>query len=211
MRAAHGAPIADVFVALDDPILRVDFLRYLILLREGGVWADIDAFPHQPVSDWVPDAYKDAADLVVGIETDHHGQPIWPDAPYSVQLCQYSVLAKPGHPALARLVAQVAGDLRQLLGSKAPGEEVTFEEVMATTGPYAFTRVLMDYFEEVTGVPHTGDELSDLPEPRLIGDVLVLPKESFGWLEVENIREKGDPVILVEHLFIASWRGNHPG
>ncbi|KAJ4259629.1 hypothetical protein NW762_007559 [Fusarium torreyae] len=203
--------ISDVFTSLQDPILKADFLRYLILWREGGVWADIDVYPHQPVSKWVPKPYQEKVNLVIGIENDHHKQPIWPGSPYSVQLCQYSVLAKPSHPAIETVVDQVTQDLKKLLASKQPGEAVSFEDVMATTGPFAFTKVLMDYFKEMTGVEHTGDELDRLAEPRLIGDVLVLPKDSFGWLPQENTHEKGDPNILVEHLFIGSWRDGHPG
>jgi mannosyltransferase OCH1-like enzyme len=205
------ANISDVFTSLKDPILKADFLRYLILLREGGVWADIDVYPHQPVSKWIPKQYQGSVNLVIGIENDHHKKPIWPGSPYSVQLCQYSVLAKPNHPAIKTVVEQVTGDLKKLFASKKPGEGVSFEEVMSTTGPFAFTKVLMDYFKEMTGTEHTGDELDSLSEPRLIGDVLVLPKDSFGWLPHENTHEKGDPSILVEHLFIGSWRDSHHG
>jgi len=38
----------------------------------------------------------------------------------------------------------------------------------------------MEYFTNVTGVMHNGgDELDRLGEPQLIGDVLILPKDSF--------------------------------
>jgi mannosyltransferase OCH1-like enzyme len=40
--------VVEVFTGLTDPILRADLLRYLILLREGGVWADIDVLPPPP-------------------------------------------------------------------------------------------------------------------------------------------------------------------
>lgn len=203
--------IADLFAALTDPILRADLLRYLILLREGGVWADIDVLPHRPVPEWVPEQYRDRVNLVAGIETDHHKQPVWSGLPYSVVLCQYVVLAKPGHPALRVLVDRVVGSLQRLLGGKRPGEVITFDDVMATTGPFMFTDVLMQYFRNVTGVEHTGNEMDRLAEPLLIGDVLVLPKDSFGWLPQENTHAKGDPMILVEHLFISTWRPGHPG
>ncbi|KAH7176187.1 nucleotide-diphospho-sugar transferase [Dactylonectria macrodidyma] len=211
VRDHFDTPITDIFTRLKDPILKADFLRYLILLREGGVWADIDVYPHQPVSKWIPKQYKDSVNLVIGIENDHYKQPIWPNSPYSVQLCQYTILAKPNHPAIKTVVKQVTQGLDELLASKQPGEAISFEDVMATTGPFAFTKVLMDYFKEMTGVEHTGDELDRLEEPRLIGDVLVLPKDSFGWLPQEHTHEKGDASILVEHLFIGSWRGGHPG
>lgn len=80
---------------------------------------------------------------------------------------------------------------------------------MSTTGPFIFTKVMMDYFTEVTGVVHNGNELDRLQEPRMIGDVLVLPKVRLGWLGHENTHE-GDP-ILVHHLFMGSWRGSHLG
>ncbi|KAH6847585.1 nucleotide-diphospho-sugar transferase [Chaetomium sp. MPI-CAGE-AT-0009] len=195
--AAADPALVDVFTALSDPILKADFLRYLILLREGGVWADIDVYPHRPVAEWVPDRYRARVNL--------------PGSPYSVQLSQYTVLAKPAHPAVRVLMDQVAGNLQRLVRDKGSRGAVTFEDVMSTTGPFAFTRVLMDYFTNVTGVVHTGDEMDRMEEPRLIGDVLVLPKDSFGWLPQEHTHEKGDPMILAEHLFIASWRAGHPG
>ena len=220
--AATNPALAALFTSLRDPILKADFLRYLILLRDGGVWADIDVYPHRPVDEWVPERFRGQVNLVVGVENDHRKSPIWPGSPYSVQLAQYAVLAKPGHPAVGVLVEEVARGLERLVGEKglgtgrgggggAGGGKVTFEDVMGTTGPFVFTRVLMDYFTNVTGVVHTGDEMDRMEEPRLIGDVLVLPKDSFGWLPQEHTHDKGDPMILVEHLFIASWRAGHPG
>ncbi|KDN71331.1 putative initiation-specific alpha-1,6-mannosyltransferase [Colletotrichum sublineola] len=211
VRGNFNAPMADLFASMKDGILKADFLRYLILLREGGLWADIDVYPHQPVSKWIPEEFLGSINLVIGIENDHHKKPIWNGSPYSVQLCQYTVLAKPGHPAMHTLVDQVTNNLQMLLSSKSKSSPITFEDVMATTGPFAFTEVMVDYFSQVTGGKHTGDELESLEAPRKIGDLLVLPRESFGWLAQEHTRSKGDPFILVEHLFIASWRQSHPG
>jgi mannosyltransferase OCH1-like enzyme len=191
--------------------MKADYLRYLILLREGGVWADIDVSPKQPISEWIPEQYRNSVNLVIGIENDHHKQPIWPGSPYSIQLCQYTILAKPGHPVIHTLVELVTRSLKELIEPQTPGAIFTFEEVMSTTGPFIFTKVMMDYFTEVTGIEHNGDELDRLQKPRLIGDVLVLPKVSFGWIGQENSHKEGDPEILVQHLFIGSWRGSHPG
>lgn len=205
------ANISQVFASLTDPILKADLLRYLVMMLEGGVWADIDVLPHQPISSWVPETYQNAVNLVVGVENDKHKRPIWPGSPYSIQLAQYTILAKPNHPAIVTLVDRVANNLARLFDGKAPSDRVTFAEVMSTTGPFAFTEVMMDYFTEVTGIKHTGDELDRMTEPRLIGDVLVLPIDSFGWLPQNHQHEAGHPSILVEHLFIGSWRAGHPG
>lgn len=203
--------LVDLFTGLTDPILRADLLRYLILLREGGLWADIDVLPRRPVPEWVSEQHRGKVNLVVGIETDHHKEPVWSGLPYSVVLAQFVVLAKPGHPALRVLVERVAASLRELLTRKQPRGVITFEDVMATTGPFMFTDVLFQYFKNVTGVEYTGDEMNWLQEPMLIGDVLILPKDSFGWLPWEHAHEQDDPMVLVEHKFISTWRASHPG
>ncbi|KAK8046930.1 hypothetical protein PG996_014994 [Apiospora saccharicola] len=211
VQQSFNSGISDAFANVTDPILRADFLRYLVMLKEGGVWSDIDVNPQQPIDTWIPDEYRDSVNVVIGIENDHQKQPIWPGVPYSVQLSQYVMMAKPGHLAFKKLVSEVTENLERLLRSKRPGDRITFADVMSTTGPFAFTNTFMDYFIYVTGKEHTGDELSNLQEPKLIGDVLVLPKFAFGWLGHEHVPERGDPRILVEHLFIGSWRDGHPG
>ncbi len=208
--------VFELFLEVTDPILRADFLRYLVMVNEGGLWADIDVLPHQPISSWIPEEYSNRTNLVIGIENDHHKRPIWPNVAYSIQLAQYTILSKPKHPAMMRLLGQVSKNLVELFREKDPQEKgprqgITFEEVMATTGPFVFTKVLMEYFTETSGREHTGDELENLRYPTLIGDVLVLPKDSFGWLPQAHAYPNGDPSILVEHLFIGSWRDNHPG
>lgn len=203
----------ETFSNLTDPIMRADMLRYIVMLADGGVWADIDVLPHTPISQWIPQEFHgQEVNLVVGVENDHNKQPIWPGLPYSVQLSQYTILAKPGHPAIATLIDRVAENLRALLEShdgKGGASANSFQDVMFATGPFVFTDMLMKYFKEMTGVEHNGDELNRLEEPRLIGDVLVLPKDRFGWLPHEN--SHGKEFAFVEHLFIGSWRGSHPG
>ncbi|KAK3291332.1 nucleotide-diphospho-sugar transferase [Chaetomium fimeti] len=212
VRERFDGRTVDVFTSLHDPILKSDLLRYLLILKEGGVWADIDVRPLQPVSKWIPEQHHGKANLVVGIESDHHKKSVLPGvSPHSVALAQFAMLAKPGHPAIRVLVDRVLDNIQQLMATKPAGTAVTFNEVMVTTGPYAFTTALMDYFFNVTGVVHNGDEMDSLEEPRLIGDVLVLPKDSFGWLPHEHTYEKDDPIVLVQHLFISTWRPSHPG
>ena len=202
--------IASVFIILEDSIMKADFLRYLIMLKEGGLWADIDVLPHQPISKWIPEEYRGKVNMVIGIENDHHKKPIWPGLPYSVQLCQYVMLAKPDHPAMKNVVRKVRDNLKEFESLQQPGEQIFFEDVMGETGPFIFTKIMMNYFEEKTGEEFNGDEFDSLEEPRLVGDVLVMSRESFGWIVADHPREKGNPTFLVEHLFIGSWRDNHP-
>ncbi|KAI1764381.1 nucleotide-diphospho-sugar transferase [Hypoxylon sp. FL1150] len=200
------------FAGLADPILKADFLRYLILYSQGGVWADIDVKPVKPIPEWIPEKYQASrVNLVVGIENDHHKRPIWRDSPYSVQLAQYCVYAKPNHPAIGNLITKVEHNLDQLIASKAPGESFSFEEVMTNTGPFVFTDILMTYFSKMTGNKYTGNEMDRMQGPLLIDDVLVLPIDSFGWLAHEHRQDGTGPNVLVKHLFMGSWREGHPG
>jgi mannosyltransferase OCH1-like enzyme len=202
----------DVFTGLHDPILKADLLRYLLMLKEGGVWADIDVRPLQPVANWIPEQHREKTNLVIGIESDHHKKSVLPGvSPHSVALAQFAMFAKPGHPVLRVVVERVLDNIQHLMDTKPAGAAITFNDVMTTTGPYAWTQAFMDYFKNVTGVEHNGDEMDSMEEPRLIGDVLVLPKDSFGWLPHENTHPIDDPIVLVQHLFISTWRASHPG
>lgn len=200
-----SSDISMLFTNVTHPTMRTDFLKYLVMLADGGIWSDIVVNPLQPTDRWIPDEYRVFANIVIGIERDRQKGRIWPDVPYSVQFAQYVMLAKPGHPAMANLVSQVADNLGMFLQSDVSRISVPSAEVRYLTGPVAFTRAFMDYISEVTGVVHTGDELSNLQEPRLIGDVLVLPQSAFGWLEHKQSLAKGDSTMLVDHQYIDSW------
>lgn len=130
---------------LTDPILCADFLLYLIILREGDLLPDIDVLPCQTISKWVREEQKPLVNEVIGIENDHEKRPIWEGIPHSVQLAQYTMLAKPGHPIFVSLVDQVNKKLRRLMRLKVPYQYIDFEDVMATTRPFAFTKAVMDY------------------------------------------------------------------
>ena len=196
------ANVSNLFSSMGNPVMKADYLRYLILLNEGGVWADIDVRARKPVSMWVPEEYRERANIVIGIERDHNKKPIWENLPYSVQLAQYVVLAKPHQLTFDKLVRLTEQNIMDLLVAKHPGESMTFSDIMGATGPGAFTKIFMDYFTEITGEEHNGTELNAMQEPQLIGDVLVLPMIKFGALgDVSD----DDPSVLVKHFFQGSW------
>lgn len=50
-RFLHRPDIQETFFDLQDPILRADFFRYLVLLGDGGIYSDIDTLSLKPVED----------------------------------------------------------------------------------------------------------------------------------------------------------------
>lgn len=126
--------IVEAFNYLPSPILKADFLRYLILYARGGIYSDIDTSPVKSFENWpslrhdmiqelkekakiVP--YKgfkrtiarndhfDEPGLVVGIEADPD-RPDWADwYARRIQFCQWTIQSKPGHPALRELIMNI--------------------------------------------------------------------------------------------------------
>lgn len=87
----------ETFQALQNPALKSDFLRYLVLLAEGGVYTDLDTTALQPVHSWVPEQYRTQARVLVGIEWDQRdGTDLLGTFRYPVQFQQWTLAAAPG-------------------------------------------------------------------------------------------------------------------
>ena len=56
--------VVNTFFAVRDSIIRADFLRYLVLWREGGVYSDIDTKALKPIVTWIPEPYKNRVNAV---------------------------------------------------------------------------------------------------------------------------------------------------
>lgn len=237
VRENFPSEIGDLFAQVLDPILRVDLLRYLALYNDGGIFADMDVYPTQPFSQWIPEEYLNKTNLVVGIENDHGQTTVRPFVDWHVQFAQYTMATKPGHPWVARLVQRVCENLRGLVdaklasrkmesttddsdhesddrGSDSAADEGVYlnlsaEDIFNTTGPFVYTTTLFEYLEETAG---SRDRLTGLTEPTLIGDVLVLPLNAFGWLQHQHAgAPEADPSVKVVHLFVGSWRNEYSG
>lgn len=90
------------YFAMYRRVLRADFMRYLILALEGGIYSDMDTEALRPVNEWVPDELKHRTKLIVGIEAD--STPPVQGTTYEVQFCQWTLAGEAGHPALWTMV-----------------------------------------------------------------------------------------------------------
>lgn len=126
------------YLALKKPVERSDFFRYLWLLGDGGMWADIDTEALAPLdSVLLPNDT-----LVVSIEAENltfaaasigrYGR--WP-----TQLCQWAMAAAPGHPALQRVVDIVT---KNALGGAVLSSSPDFN-VILRTGPAPWTDAVL--------------------------------------------------------------------
>ncbi|EGS22387.1 uncharacterized protein CTHT_0019180 [Thermochaetoides thermophila DSM 1495] len=194
-----------------------DFLRYLILSVEGGVYSDTDTVALKPIDFWVPPHLKDRVRLVVGLEFDRRDGPMWADILHEVQFCQWTIAAAPGHPVFKKMISRILTSLDDLSAlHQVPLESLkpTSKEVMNSTGPAAWTDVVFEQLQEYDPSLLEPKNLSYMNAPRLIGDIYVLTIDGFGMGQKHSGSTNDGtipPAALVKHNFNGSWRGNKRG
>ena len=202
------------FLALQDPVLRADLLRYLFLYGKGGIYSDLDTICLRPFDTWIPAGLENKTGLIIGIEGDSLGGSLIPGFSHHVELGQWTLAAKPGHIMLERMIERVLGGLATLAERQnrtLAALEPSYQEVIDTTGPGAFSECIYHELSLATGTNVTSSNLSQLTEPRLIADVLILPVTAFAnGVPHSNAKGSEDEGALVQHLFHGSWKGSHP-
>ena len=213
--------IRDVFFNLTDKILRADFLRYLLLLADGGVYADIDVECREPIDTWVPQLYRGKSSVILGVEADRkpvendvklyydHREHIW-------GITNWTIMSKRGHPFLRYVAEAVAHNLLEIARKQErtlSTMELSYKEVIDATGPRAFTEAFFAYASKVTGTIVTYANATMLEEPKLVDDILLLPIRAFSTAEadrsdVEGAHSYGWPNV-VYHWSAGAWKKTH--
>lgn len=114
--------IVEVYLKLKIPIVKADLLRYLVLYVEGGVWSDLDVSCEGiPIDEWVPEAYKHNASLVVGWEFDYG----W-DGAFFHQFASWTILSRPGVRHMLMVIDDIVKSVHLVsLYHEVPIEELT--------------------------------------------------------------------------------------
>ncbi|KAL0929390.1 initiation-specific alpha-1,6-mannosyltransferase [Colletotrichum truncatum] len=206
--------VQSTYNSLPNVAMKSDFLRYLLLSVEGGIYADTDTVALKSIDQWVPYRFRGLARLVVGIEFDQGEGTIWSDMLHPLQFCQWTIAAAPGHPVFQKMTARIARSTAEIAEeNKVKGIKSTWKptslEVMNSTGPAAWTDVVWEYLQEVDKDLTDIRNLSHLETPRLYGDVLILPIDGFGMGQLHSGSTNDGSIpdsALVKHLFEGSWR-----
>ncbi|KAF2803416.1 uncharacterized protein BDZ99DRAFT_547474 [Mytilinidion resinicola] len=205
--------VLEAYEALPLPILKADFFRYLILLARGGIYSDIDTAALKSAIEWVPgDVPRNTFGMVIGIEADPD-RPDWADW-YSrrIQFCQWTIQAKPGHPVLREIVANIT---METLKRKSEGRLTKdYKSIVEFTGPALWTDIVFnffndpDYFDMSTSKGNiTWEHFTGMTSAKKVGDVVVLPITSFSpGIRTMNAGEDDDPMAFVKHNFEGTWK-----
>lgn len=208
---SHRRDIVDVFHALTVPILKADLLRYMILYAEGGVWSDLDVSCEDvAISQWIPKEYKNATGLVVGLEFD---MPWENDNFLHTQFASWTIMAKPGVQHLWQVIEDILMDLQKAAKEhEVPVKDLTLEmlpDVVDLTGPKRMTRSIVKSMEMTLDDTVDDRNISGLLTPKLVGDVLILPGNSFAASQNGYPEDQGPP--FVAHHYAGSWKNDHGG
>ncbi|CAI6303225.1 unnamed protein product [Periconia digitata] len=205
--------VLEAYNALPLPVLKADFFRYLILLARGGIYSDIDTSALKSAADWIPsDVPSSSYGMVIGIEADPD-RPDWADW-YSrrIQFCQWTIQAKPGHPVLVDVVANITQEtLKRRDQNKLTKDH---KGIIEFTGPALWTDSFFsffnnpDYFDMSTSKGNiTWEHFSGMKTPKKVGDVIILPITSFSpGIKQMGAGEADDPMAFVKHNFEGTWK-----
>jgi mannosyltransferase OCH1-like enzyme len=193
--------ILDLYLSLQVPILKADLLRQLILYADGGIWSDLDVTCHQPIDTWIPEEFNSKANVVVGLEFD------------GFQFSSWTVMSKPRTSHIVAVIKYVI----KALEDSATQNNVTvanlsmemISDVVDVTGPQAMTRALFQNLELEMGLPMGRNNITNITQPTLFQDVLVLPNAAFAARQGGWPKDRGP--YLVEHHYAGSWKNKNGG
>ena len=198
--------VVEAYKLLPDNILRIDFFKYLVLLARGGTYADIDTSPLQPIPNWIPETVEPSdIGLTVGIEHDAQAVDWRSHYVRRLQFGTWVIQAKPGHPVLREVVAQI---VEHVLNNKDDLSTVNVRNdlsVMKFTGSALFTDAIMTYLNDFikSGLDRkvTWRDFTKITSPKLVSDILVFPEFSF------NVPENFDKEDPLRAQFFTSHKG----
>ncbi|KAL8911882.1 MAG: hypothetical protein Q9171_003008 [Xanthocarpia ochracea] len=209
---SHDPYIRNTYLELRSTILRADYLRYLVLAADGGIYSDLDTDAVRPINFWLSGYPDKKIRAMVGIEWDQLGGPTIPEGLYlPLQFCQWSLAFSAHHVLMVWMVQAVTRELHGL--AEAHGVSLSDlhprsdEDVLFTTGPVKWSQEVFAYLSSSTGTQVTHRNFTGLTEPTLVGDVMILPVDSFA----TGLGHSGSSTTitnatLLRHRFQGTWK-----
>ncbi|KAL8786215.1 MAG: hypothetical protein Q9213_002904 [Squamulea squamosa] len=209
---SHDPYIMNTYLELKSLILRADYLRYLVLAAQGGIYSDLDTNAVRPIDTWLAEDSSKKTRAMVGIEWDQLGGPTTPEGLYMpLQFCQWSLAFSAHHTLMVWMVKAVTRGLHDL--ARVHGVRLSElhpksnEDVLFTTGPVKWSQEIFAYLSFTSGTEVTHQNFTGLAKPRLIGDVMILPVDSFA----TGVGHSGSSATttdatLLRHTFQGSWK-----
>lgn len=176
------------YIALPKQVERSDFFRYMVVLRYGGVYADLDTECRQPM-----DALIQPRDTLVACWENEFSTAAEAERRNYVrprQILQWVFAGAPGHPALRDACDFIARHAHTVFSNN------TNQDTLERTGPGIWTDVVLKH-----ALHHTPAQEDDP------WGVRILPKVHWGVDPGGRDHvAAGDPRVRVAHHFLGSWK-----
>ncbi|KAM9916917.1 hypothetical protein OXX59_009696, partial [Metschnikowia pulcherrima] len=184
----HMPEVIEAYEALPEVVLKMDFFRYLILFARGGVYADVDTMPLQPVPNWIPEnveATELGLIMSVGMEVNNKN---WRSEVHRrIEFGQFIIQSKPGHPVLREIIGKITDTTLQKKRALREGEKLSLSgspnqkllEISRWTGSGIWTDVVFEYLNDYVRSSIyqsvSWKDFHNLEGPKLVSDILILP------------------------------------
>ncbi|KAE8154694.1 hypothetical protein BDV25DRAFT_147264, partial [Aspergillus avenaceus] len=118
-------------------------------------------------------------------------------------------MARPSSHNLQAVIDAVVNKIKDIAHSNGvPIADVTLDmlpvDVVDVTGPKIMTISILDRLSRILGRPVDDRDFSGIKRPKLIGDVLIMPGNSFAATQNAYPTDQGD--ALVTHHYEGSWK-----
>jgi len=184
----HFPDYYQAYASLEKKVEQSDFFRYLVVLKFGGVYADVDTECRRPLDDFIH--AKDT--LIVGWENEFFtdSQAYSRHFVRRRQVLNWAFAGAPGHPVLVAVAEHINQGSRKVFSGS------TNRNTLERTGPGAFTDALMDHFEKLRA-----------GEGNAFWNVRALPKVNFGThpLGEEGVSQD-HPDVVIAHRYSGGWK-----
>ena len=163
-----------------------------------------------PIEQWLPKNYKESdVNLIAGVEFD-----VGLDYPFERQFATWAVMAKPHLPHMLMVVEDIIDALNAITKAKnisiADIKMDMIDDVVYFSGPRRFSQSVAKSLQLTLGKEVKSSNYSDVMEPRLLGDVLVLPGYALA-TSVNTYPEGKGGKALVSHHYAGSWKNKEGG
>lgn len=223
--------ILEAYFGLTVPILKSDMLRYMLLydqgeiaaekknsnadVSEGGIWSDLDvSCEEMPIDAWIPAQFQGKAGLVVGWELD-----VGWNLRIVRQFANWIIMARPGSPHMLTVIEGIVDALHEIMRKEHVSiENVTLNmtgDVVDFSGPRRLTTGVFKSLEYTLNRTVSPDEVKEITQPALLGDVLVMPGRSFAASTNDFAKNGGGSGLispqLVTHHHTGTWKNDNGG
>ncbi|KAL8993113.1 MAG: hypothetical protein Q9169_006593 [Polycauliona sp. 2 TL-2023] len=209
---SHDPYVMETYLSLTGTILRSDYLRYLVIAAEGGVYTDSDTDAIRPIDAWIPEHLEGQVRAIVGLEFDILDRAELPPEIYiPVQFCQWAFASSAHHPLMDRMVQAVTREIHDLAIMEGVGlsdlRPRNNQDVLFASGPVKWTQEVFAYLSSATGTEVTYRNFTGITEPTLVGDVMIMPIKAFatGMAGSGGGGENSEDTLL-RHIFRGAWK-----